>query len=306
MDALLKHTQGGLGRLAGLVGLAKQARGFKKLQAALWAFLLPVALFAQGESVSIKGPNGPLSAEYHKPAFLAEGRKCPIVILCHGFGSNKQDALLRQVAAKLEQYGMATLSFDFAGSGASVSKMEFRDMTVKTELKDLESVIKYAKKLPFVSDVAIAGHSMGGAVSLLAAADEGRRTVKSLVLLAPAVSMREDAFRGSMLGAGFNPNDIPRKLSIGNLVIGRDFIEAARETNFLKAATEYKGETLVLFSTDDPAVLYTYGEYLDLLLPNSSLKLFKGLGHGFSKPDDPSKQDEVVTSVAEFLKKQML
>lgn len=278
----------------------------KKLVLAFCAFLSQVALFAQGESVSIKGPNGPLSAEYHKPASLAEGQKCPIVILCHGFGSNKQDALLRQIAAKLEQYGMATLTFDFAGSGASVSKMEFCDMTVKTEMKDLEAVIKYAKKLPFVSDVALTGHSMGGAVSLLAAADEGRRTVKSLVLLAPAVSMREDAFRGSMLGAGFNPYDIPRKVNIGNLVIGRDFIEAARETNFLKAATEYKGETLILFSTDDPAVLYTYGEYLDLLLPNSSLKLFKGIGHGFYSADDPSKQDEVATTVAEFLKKQLL
>lgn len=278
----------------------------KELLLAFCAFLFQVTLFAQGESVSIKGPNGPLSAEYHKPASLAEGKKCPIVILSHGFGSNKQDALLRQIAAKLEQYGMATLVFDFAGSGASVSKIEFSDMTVKTEMKDLEAVIKYAKKLPFVSDVALTGHSMGGAVSLLAAADEGKRTVKSLVLLAPAVSMREDAFRGSMLGAGFNPYDIPRKVNIGNNVIGRDFVEAARETNFLKVATEYKGETLILFSTDDPAVLYTYGEYLDLLLPNSSLKLFKGIGHGFYSADDPSKQDEVATTVAEFLKKQLL
>lgn len=279
----------------------------KNIIFALCALLLPVALFAQGESVSIKGPNGELSAEYHKPATLAEGQKCPMVIICHGFGGNKQEALLRALAVKLEQNGMATLLFDFAGSGASATeKFEFRDMTLKTEQKDLESVIKYAQKLDFVSDVAIAGHSMGGAVSLLVAADEGKRTVKSLVLLAPAVSIREDALRGFMLGAQFDPTDAPRKLQIGNVTVGRDFIEGAQKTNFLKAAADYKGSTLILFSTDDKAVLYTYGEYLDLLLPNSTLKTFKGLGHMFSKPDDPTKQDEVVTTAAEFLKKQLL
>lgn len=279
----------------------------KNIVFAIFALLLPMALFAQGESVSIKGPNGELSAEYHKPATLAEGQKCPIVILCHGFGGNKQDALLRSIAVKLEQYGLATLTFDFQGSGASkTDKFEFRDMTLKTELKDLQAVIKYAEKLPFVDGIALCGHSLGGAVSLLAASEEGKRTVKSLVLLAPAISCREDALRGSIFGVQFDPNDPPRKLEIGNLTIGRDYIEGAQKTNFLKAATDYKGETLILFSTDDKAVLYTYGEYLDIVLPNSSLKTYKGLGHMFSKADDPSKQDEVVTEVAEFLKKQLL
>lgn len=279
----------------------------KSIVIAVLALVIPVAVLAQGESVSIKGPNGMISAEYHKPASLAEGQKCPVVILCHGFGSNKQNPLLRQVAAKLERYGMATLAFDFAGSGASASdKFEFSDMTVKTEMKDLLAVIKFAKKLPFVSDVAIAGHSMGGAVAILAAADEGKRTVKALALLAPAVSMRDDALRGSMLGAGFDPAAPPRKLKIGELTVGRDFIVSAQETNFIKAAADYKGETLILFSNDDKAVLFSYGEYLDLVLPNSSLKLFKNIGHEFNKPDDPSKQDEVVTDVAEFMKKALL
>ena len=58
----------------------------KSIVIAVLALVMPVAALAQGESVSIKGPNGMISAEYHKPASLAEGQKCPVVILCHCLG----------------------------------------------------------------------------------------------------------------------------------------------------------------------------------------------------------------------------
>lgn len=284
-------------------------KSFSKLLAAAAATLVTLTgVSAQGESVSIKGPNCAISAVYHKPVGLLPDKKCPMVIFCHGFGGNKEGALLRQIAVRLEQQGIATLAFDFAGSGASVSdKFEFSDMTIKTEVKDLKAVIDYAEDLPFVSKVAVVGHSLGGAVSLITAADEGSGTVKALVLLAPAISVHEDALRGSMLGARFDPKDPPRKLKINeHLSIGRDFIEVAQKTNFAKIATKYKGETFVAYGSDDYVVLYTNGEFLDELMPDSEFKLYKDLDHGFGCRKDNTKTEAMYVDVVKFLVDELL
>ncbi len=268
------------------------------------ALLSPVWAFGQGEAVSVKGPNATLSAVYHKPAGLAEGQKCPMAILCHGFGSNKEDALLRQVAVELERRGVATLLFDFAGSGASVDKrFVFEDMTVATEKEDLEAVIDYARDLPFVSSVALVGHSMGGAVSILAAADEGKRVVRALAVMAPAVSMREDAVRGSIFGVTFNPAEPPKRLELwgGAVTIGRDFIRMAQKTNFLKEAARYKGPSLIVFGLADAVVPRTYGQYLEQVMPSAELKEYEGLDHSLSRTGDPKGQAGVAVAVAQFV-----
>ncbi|MCI5982201.1 MAG: alpha/beta hydrolase family protein [Marinilabiliaceae bacterium] len=259
---------------------------------------------AQGASVKIEGPNCELNAVYYKPAQLEEGKKCPMIILCHGFGGNKEDALIRLLAAKLETRGIATLSFDFAGSGSSTSRrFEFKDMTLRTEMKDLQAVIDYAEDLPFVSSIGVAGHSMGGAVSLMTAADEGKRKVKALALMSPAVTIHADALRGFMLGSQFDPKDPPRTLSIGSLTIGRGLIESAQKTNMAKMAAEYKGKTLIVFGTADMVTLYTDGEYLDEIMNDSELKLYKDLDHGLSNTNDPQGQEKALNDIADFFVK---
>lgn len=282
----------------------------KLLMAAFALLSVSTASVAQSESVTIKGPNAPISAVYHKPEGLAEGQKCPLVILCHGFGSNKEGVNLRQIALELEKKGMATLLFDFAGSGASVveKKFTFEDMTVSTEVEDLKAVIKYAKDLPFVKDIALMGHSMGGAVALVVASDLGKRTVKSLALMAPALSLREDAIRGQIFDARFDPYDIPRKIELwgGAVVLRRDYVRDAQKVNFFKKAADYKGKTLVVVGDHDESVPYTYSEYLKIVLPDADLKIFEGYDHSLVKKGDAESYNKVVEKIVSFFAGELL
>lgn len=254
--------------------------------------------------LTIDGPNVPLSAVCNSPVAPSRAEKCPVAVLCHGFGSSKEDGLLRQVAVELERRGVATLLFDFAGSGASVGpKFTFADMTVATEAEDLVAVVEYANRLPFADGVVVVGHSMGGAVAILAASELGRRKVKALALLAPAVSLREDAVRGSILGARFNPADPPRELSLfgGSVTLGRDYISVAQETNFLSEAAKYKGPALIVYGSSDAVVPPTYGEYLEQVMPSAKLKVHRGFDHVMARPGDSDAQVEVAREVAQFV-----
>lgn len=258
------------------------------------------------ESVQIKGPNGLLSATYHKPNGYVEGQKCPMVILMHGFRGNKEDSNLRQIATSLEQQGVATLLFDFSAHGTSASEdFKFKELTIKKEMKDAAAIVDYAKKLPFVKGIGVVGHSLGGAVALMVGEDKGKGTIKTMVLMAPAICIREDAIKGNMLGLKFDPNDIPRSIEISEKdALGRDFIEEAQQTNFLKIAAKYKGETLIVMGMDDDIVPYSYGEYLEQVMPNAKLEQYKGLDHGFSGKDI-AKHNKAIEDIVKFLVKQL-
>ena len=244
-----------------------------------------------------------ISAVVTKPVGFVEGSKCPIVILMHDLKGNKEDANLRQVASQLQQQGVATLLFDFSAHGNSNGV--FKDITVKNELKEIDLVYEYAKKLPFVKGIAFVGYSYGGTLALLAASDLGKGKVKALGLLAPLTSIREDALRGSLFGKSFDPNDVPRSLDLDETrSLSRDFVEDLQQRNILKAASEYKGETLILQGKKDNTVPVSYGEYLQMLMPNAKFELLKDLDHNFFS-EDIEKHNKAIGQLVEFIVKQV-
>ena len=173
----------------------------KFLVAALFV-LMAAGAEAQTESVVIDGDHGKLQAVIHKPQ-LKSGERVPMVLLCHGFMGNKDGALENRIANLLSERGIASIRFDFNGHGQSEGR--FQDMTVPNEIVDAKKVIDYVRALPYVSSVAISGHSQGGVVAAMTAGELGSDKIKAVVLLAPAAVLRDDAIRGSTMGATYDP-----------------------------------------------------------------------------------------------------
>lgn len=136
--------------------------------------------------------------------------RLPAVIVSHGFGSCTRDT--KKYARVFADEGFAAVCFDFCMSGSGKSSGSSLGMSVLTEKTDLLNVLDYVKRLDFVDPdhITLAGCSQGGLVSALAAA-EREAEVERLVLYYPALCIPDDARRGQMINAKFDPDHVPEQ-----------------------------------------------------------------------------------------------
>ena len=116
-----------------------------------------------------------------------EGAEGKLVLIGHGVTGNKDRPFIVALAEGLSAAGMSVLRFSFSGNGESEGR--FVDSTITKEVTDLRAVIDAVgnRQLCYV------GHSMGGAVGVIAAIQEHR--IRFLVSLAGMVHTREFAAR---------------------------------------------------------------------------------------------------------------
>jgi alpha/beta superfamily hydrolase len=270
----------------------------KFLVAALFV-LMAAGAEAQTESVVINGDHGKLQAVIHKPQ-LKSGERVPMVVLCHGFMGNMQSGLLIKIAELLQAQGIASIRFDFNGHGQSEGR--FQDMTVPNEIVDAKKVIDYVSALPYVSSVAISGHSQGGVVAAMTAGELGSDKIKAVALLAPAAVLRDDAIRGSTMGATYDPFNLGEYVELfRGLKLGAEYIRTAFSLPIYETSAQYQGPALIIHGTGDRVVPYTYGERFHQIWPKSKLQIIDRADHGFSK-----EIEQVATSTAEFLSQALL
>ena len=259
--------------------------------------LIHSAKAQQIEDLTLQGSKGKLAATLQTPK-IEKGKKVRMVIICHGFGSNKDRPLLRAIADKLQEAGIASIRFDFNGCGKSEGR--FQDMTVLNEIEDAKKVIDYAQKLPWVSGISIVGHSQGGVVASMVAG-QLKKSIKSVALCAPAAVLRDDALRGTTQGATYDPHHIPEYVDLPRgLRMGHDYIATAQTLPIYETAKEYKDAVLVIHGTWDVVVPYTYGERYHQGYKNSQLILLPQVDHSFTSEEA---QNKTATEITEFIKK---
>lgn len=241
------------------------------------------------QEMMLPGANGKLAAVLEAP----DGQKTyPLVIILHGFNANKEMYLLTELAEQLRARGIGTLSFDFNGHGASDGS--FLDMTVLNELQDARNVYAYASKLPQVTSVSLVGHSMGGVVTSMLAAELGEQKIKAIALMAPAGELPDDTSKGDLFGVQYDPKNVPEYITLSNgLKVGRAFLETTQDLPIYETAARYTGPVLIVHSEDDQLVPYKYGvRFLDFY-KNAQLKTLHGIDHNATKHE--AEVDKIVT-----------
>lgn len=219
--------------------------------------------------------------------YRPEGENLPVAIVSHGFMAN-QDSV-RHYTKILAQLGYSAYCYDFCGGSAmnrGKSDGATTDMSVLTEVEDLEAVIRYVQSLPYNSkELLLVGCSQGGFVSGLTAS-RNPELVGKLVMFYPALCIPDDARAGKMMFAKFDPKNIPEVIDCGPMKLGRLYAADVIDMDPIAEISSYHGPVLIIHGTKDNVVPLSYSQQAQKAYENAELKTIEGGAHGFSKKHD--------------------
>lgn len=222
-----------------------------------------------------------------------------VVILAHGFGSNKNRDTYQKFEEALNGQGYATFRFDFYGHGESKGK--FEDITVSEAVDDVLSAINLMKQKGF-KKIALLGTSFGGNAALHAASKSKDLTA---LILRSAVS----DYNGLETNRK-HPKVLDEWEKVGFIKIEEDgkikklnfsFFQDLATHNEYNEAKNITVPTLITHGDLDDVVPLEQSETLHRVIPQSKLFIIKGAGHRYTDVDALFLQD--LNTVTAFLKK---
>ena len=208
------------------------------------------AFECQRENLTIRG------TEYRP-----QGEELSIAIVSHGFMAF-QDTV-RHYAKKLAEHGYVSYCFDFCGGCVVKGKSDGKttEMSVMTEVKDLEAVIDYARSRQYSNprEIVLMGCSQGGFVSAIAASRLNDQ-ISKLILFYPALCIPDDARAGKMIFAKFDPHNLPDIIQCGPMKLGKCYVEDVIHLEPYQEISKFQGDVLIVHGTNDKNVNVKYAE----------------------------------------------
>ena len=220
----------------------------------------------------------------------------PLIICSHELGSDGMRPWWVAYANHWVNEGYAVLCYDFSGGGQmSRSEGATTDMSVLTEVSDLEQVLSVARGWDFVDTnrIILAGGSQGGGVSTIVAGKQGRN-IRAMILLYPALHLPTDLHQRYP-----DRNNLPETDDRGMITIGRKYIEDMYDHNYDDDMKAYNGPVLIVHGNKDVVVPIEGSERALGVFPDASLHVIDGAGHVFMTP---AQQEEFLLEADKFLK----
>ena len=219
--------------------------------------------------------------------------KKTIIILCHGFSSNKNRTTYLRLEENLNKYNIATIRFDFYGHGESDGK--FEDITTSKAADDILSAIKYVKEKGY-KRIGLFGASFGGMASLVAASLSKELYILALKcpvsdILAKTIA---DISKSSLeewkkKGYIYYINSVGEKFKLNYI-----FYEDAKNINGKEIAEKIKIPTLIVHGDSDITVPVAQSIKTSKLIEDCKLEIIKGADHLFSKKKDFDKMLKLI------------
>lgn len=218
--------------------------------------------------------------------FRQGGGVRPAVIVCHGFIANQRS--VRHYARFLAGLGWAAFTFDFCGGGLwGSSDGKQSEMSVLTEVDDLRAVIEYVKQREDVDagSLSLMGCSQGGVVCALTATQMPGE-IERLILFYPALCIPDDARRGRMLFARFDPENVPPVVSRFPMKLSAGYVNAVKDMDIYDEIRGYEGPVLLVHGIKDRIVNISYSRRAREVYKRCEYLEIEGGRHMFQRKHD--------------------
>jgi uncharacterized protein len=220
----------------------------------------------------------------------------PIVILCHGFTTSKDNFTNKSLETILNKKNIATFRFDFFGHGESEGN--FPQITVSEGVDDILKAIEFIKSLGYLK-ISLAGSSFGGITSIMAASKSSDLSV--LALKSPGTN-----YKGMYLLSGKKEElarwkekgwkDYISKSSGFKNTLNYTFYEDAIKNDGYEAGKKIKIPTIIIHGDRDETVPVEQSIKLNKILSDSQLEIIKGADHRYSNPEDFKKMLDLISN----------
>lgn len=242
----------------------------------------------------------------------------PLLIWVHGFKGFKDWGSHHLVARYFAENGYRFLKFNFSHNGTTPEQLDdltdliaFSENTFTIELDDLQYVIDFAcsgSVIPTAKNVTLIGHSMGGGISIIKAAEDKR--VEKLITLASVANFRnlwpvEIEKQWKLAGVLYFPNkrtgqEIPVKATLLD-----DIERNAGRLNILARAASVTQPWLIVHGTTDTVVPVSHAHDLKAMQPNAQLLIMPNTDHVFGA-SHPWQESELPADLLQVCKQALL
>lgn len=221
--------------------------------------------------------------------YPSENKK--IIILVHGWCSNKDRERFLKLAEKINQEGFGFLRFDQSSSGES----EGDEVTVKNLIDDVKSAINFVKEKGY-EEIGLIGESLGGLTTLKILDD----SIKARVLFAPVTAPKTtdlEKYEGMMEDKGYFIKEKDGK----KFKIPKEYLEERTSVNQEELLSKIKIPVLILHGNKDPTVpLQTPKDAIQFLPEGSKLEIIKDATHDLTEG-----YDQVISLTVDWFKNHM-
>jgi len=232
----------------------------------------------------------------HLPA-TALKRPAPGVVLFHGFTGNRMEShwMFVKCSRALAQAGVASLRFDFYGSGESDG--EFREMTLSGEIADGRAAVAFLRAQTGIDPerVGLLGLSLGGAVAAALAPSVQAKVVVLWSAVAHTARLRQlvkhsaKKIPGKPGAVEFDAREINPRLE-----------EDVLKVEPIRHLARYKGPTLIVHPEKDEAIPVSHArDYFQAAGADAKeLAIIAGADHVYTSI--PWEQEVIVRAVQWF------